>query len=217
MTEELDWSCGEILKTLKDLKLNKNTIVVFTSDNGPYGVAAPPLHGGKGSTWEAGFRVPLIIRWPGQIDKGSVCNEMATMMDFYPTLAHIIGAQIPADRKIDGYDILPLLTDKNAKSPYPFLCYYGRDGRLAAIRKGDWKLHLLEPSERWAGKQPVKEALLDQRPSTPLPWLYNLASDIGEINNIAESNPDIVRELTELALSLDTELTNELRPAYADK
>lgn len=217
MIEELDWSCGEIFRTLKEAGIQKNTIVVFTSDNGPHGVAAPPLHGGKGSTWEAGFRVPLIVRWPKKISKGSECHEMATMMDFLPTLAGIIGAPLPAGRKTDGHNILPLLTEKNAKSPYSYLCYYGRDGQLAAIRKGDWKLHLLEPSERWAGKQPVKEALLDKKPSTPLPWLYNLSSDIGEVNNIADQHPGIVKELTELALSLDEELTNELRPAYVEK
>jgi len=216
MIEELDWSCGEIFKTLKEEGLQKNTIVVFTSDNGPSGVAAPPLHGGKGSTWEAGFRVPLIVRWPGKIKKGSLCNEVATMMDFLPTLSGIIGALLHESRKIDGHDILPLLTDKKAKTPYSFLCYYGRDGNIAAIRKGEWKLHLLEPSERWAGKQPIKEALLDTKPSTPLPWLYNLTTDIGEVNNVADQYPGIVKELTELAHSVDSELTNELRPAYAE-
>jgi len=216
MIEELDWSCGEILKELDDSGLSKNSIVVFTSDNGPSGVAAPPLHGGKGSTWEAGFRVPLIVRWPNRIAGGRVCHEMATMMDFLPTLAGITGTRIPDDRKLDGHNILPLLTKRNAKSPYQYLCYYGRDGKLAAIRMGQWKLHLLEPSERWAGKQPVKEALLDTRPSVPLPWLYNLTSDIGETHNIADSNPEIVRQLTEMALFVDSELTNELRPSYIE-
>jgi len=217
MIEELDWSCGEILKELEDSGLSKNTIVVFTSDNGPSGVAAPPLHGGKGSTWEAGFRVPLIVRWPNKIAGGRVCHEMATMMDFFPTLAGITDTRIPADRKLDGHNILLLLTKRNAKSPYQFLCYYGRDGQLAAIRMGQWKLHLLEPSERWAGKQPVKEALLDTRPSVPLPWLYNLSSDIGETHNIADSNPEIVKQLTEMALSVDSELTRELRPSYNEE
>ena len=216
MIEELDWSCGEILKELEDAGLSKNTIVVFTSDNGPSGVAASPLHGGKGSTWEAGFRVPLIVRWPKQIKGGRVCYEMATMMDFLPTLAGITGTRIPTDRKLDGHNILPLLTKRKAKSPYQFLCYYGRDGQLAAIRMGQWKLHLLEPSERWAGNQPVKEALLDTRPSDPLPWLYNLSSDIGETKNIAASNPKIVTQLKDLALSLDSELTDQLRPAYVE-
>ncbi|MFZ2341370.1 MAG: hypothetical protein WAW07_16800 [Bacteroidales bacterium] len=101
------------------------------------------------------------------------------MMDFLPTLSGIIGATLPEGREIDGQNIFPLLTDKKARPHYSYLCYYGRDGNLAAIRKGEWKLHLLEPSERWAGKQPVKE-------------------------------------LTELALSVDKELTYELRPAYVE-
>jgi arylsulfatase A len=214
MTEELDWSCGEILKELKDDKLIDNTIVIFTSDNGPSGVAATPLHGGKGSTWEGGFREPLIMYWSRHIPAGSICHEMATMMDFLPTISRITGAQIPSDRKIDGYDLLPLITNKNTKSQYEFLCYYGRDGMLAAIRMGKWKLHLLEPSEKWAGKQPIAEALLNTKPSTPLPWLYNLSSDIGETQNVAKANPKIVIKLREVAFSFDSILTNEIRPKY---
>lgn len=217
MTEELDWSCGEIIEGLKDAGILDNTIVIFTSDNGPSGVAATPLHGGKGSTWEGGFREPLIVRWPGRIPAGSVCHEMATMMDFLPTLAGITGVHIPTDRKIDGRDIFPLMTDKNAKSSYSFLCYYGRDGELAAIRKGKWKLHLLGPSEKWAGKQPVIEALLNTKPATPLPWLYDLSSDIGETHNIAGANPKIVRQLRKLALSFNSTLSTEIRPAYVEK
>lgn len=217
MTEELDWSCGEIIKELKNAGILDNTIVIFTSDNGPSGVSAPPLHGGKGSTWEAGFRVPLIVRWPENIKAGSTCNEVATMMDLMPTLVKLAGANIPDDRKLDGFDIFPLLTKQNAKSPYSFLCYYGRDGNLAAIRQGSWKLHLLEPSEKWAGKQPVKEALLDTKPTTPLPWLYNLSTDIGETKNVADSNPEIVNKLKEIALKFDNELTSELRPAFIEK
>jgi len=217
MTEELDWSCGEILKELKDAGILDNTIVIFTSDNGPSGVAASPLHGGKGSTWEAGFREPLIVRWPGHIPAGSICHEMATMMDFLPTLANISGARIPADRIIDGKDMSQLLTNKNAKSSYSFLCYYGRDGELAAIRKGKWKLHFLEPSEKWAGKQPIVEALLNTKPTTPLPWLYDLRNDIGETHNIAASNLKIVRQLTKLATTFDTKLSAEIRTAYVEK
>ena len=217
MTEELDWSCGEILKELKDAGILDNTIVIFTSDNGPSGVAAQPLHGGKGSTWEAGFREPLIVQWPGRISAGSICHEMATMMDFLPTFAHITGAKIPSDRIIDGKDMFPLMTHKNAKSSYSFLYYYGRDGELAAIRKGKWKLHLLEPSEKWAGKQPVVEALLNTKPTTPLPWLYDLSKDIGETHNISDANPKIVRQLKKMASSFDTKLSAEIRPTYIEK
>lgn len=215
MIEELDWSCGVIIDELKSAGIEKNTIIVFTSDNGPSGVAAPPLHGGKGSTWEAGFRVPLIVKWPGNIMKGKVNDEIATMMDFVPTFSSVCGYKIP-DIKLDGHDILPLLTKKNAKTPYRFIVYYGRDGQLAAIRKGEWKLHLLEPSERWAGKQPAKEALLDTRPITPLPWLYNLSTDIGETSNIAEEHPEVIKELASTAILLDQELEKELRPAFRE-
>ncbi|WP_416866568.1 MAG: sulfatase [Imperialibacter sp.] len=214
MTEELDWSCGEIVKELEKHGILDNTIVIFTSDNGPAGVAAAPLHGGKGSTWEAGFRVPLIVRWPEKIKAGSVSHELATMMDFYPTIAKIVGAKVSKERAIDGHNILPLLTGDRAKSEYEFLCYYGRDGKLAAIRQGDWKLHLAEPSERWAGKQPVEEALLNTRPTTALPWLYNLSTDIGETKNVESAHPDVVEKLRKTAASFDATLDAQLRPKY---
>ncbi|WP_339786318.1 sulfatase [uncultured Imperialibacter sp.] len=214
MTEELDWSCGEIVKELEKHGILDNTIVIFTSDNGPAGVAAAPLHGGKGSTWEAGFRVPLIVRWPEKIKAGSVSHELATMMDFYPTIAKIVGAKVSKERAIDGHNILPLLTGDTAKSEYEFLCYYGRDGKLAAIRQGDWKLHLAEPSERWAGKQPVEEALLNTRPTTALPWLYNLSTDIGETKNVESAHPDVVEKLRKTAASFDATLDAQLRPKY---
>jgi len=214
MTEELDWSCGEIVKELEKHGILDNTIVIFTSDNGPAGVAAAPLHGGKGSTWEAGFRVPLIVRWPEKIKAGSVSHELATMMDFYPTIAKIVGAKVSKERAIDGHNILPLLTGDRAKSEYEFLCYYGRDGKLAAIRQGDWKLHLAEPSERWAGKQPMEEALLNTRPTTALPWLYNLSTDIGETKNVESAQPDVVEKLRKTAASFDATLDAQLRPKY---
>jgi arylsulfatase A-like enzyme len=102
MIQEIDWSCGEILKTIKELGLDDNTLVIFTSDNGQAGVAAPPLHGGKGSSWEAGFRVPFVARWPKQIPAGTVCKELTTIMDMLPTIAPLAGAEAPQGRKIDG-------------------------------------------------------------------------------------------------------------------
>jgi arylsulfatase A len=214
MVEELDWSCGEIMKSLSEAGILQNTIVIFTSDNGPYNVAATPLHGGKGSTWEGGFRVPFIVRWPKAVAAGRVCNEMATMMDLLPTLASLAGSKLPSDHKIDGYNILPLLTNKKDSSLYHFFYYYDYYGNIAAIRQGKWKLHLLEPREKYAGKQLIKEALLDTRPSTPLPWLYDLSSDIGETKNIAASNPEVVEHLRKQALTFDSTLTTEIRPAY---
>ncbi|MBN1789079.1 MAG: sulfatase [Bacteroidales bacterium] len=213
---ELDWGIGEVLHILEEEGLMNNTLIVFTSDNGPSDIAAPPLHGGKGSTWEAGFRVPLIVKWPGVIPAGSLCHEMATMMDFMPTLARLAGATVPTDREIDGHDIWPLITGKKSKSPYKAFYYFGRDGKLAAMREGKWKVHLLAPSEMWAGKQPVKEALLDTKPAVEPPWLYDLSSDIGETKNVAAENKKITDKLIKKAQAFDRELEARIRPAYAE-
>jgi len=214
MIEEIDWSCGEILKTIKELGLDENTLVIFTSDNGQAGVAAQPLHGGKGSSWEAGFRVPFVARWPKRIPAGAVCEEFATIMDMLPTIAPLAGAVATTDRKIDGKDIWPLLSGKpDARSEYDAFFYYVRDSQLSAVRQGKWKLHLRVPSERWAGKLP-KEALLDTKPSTSLPWLYDLNEDISETKNVAEDNPEVVESLTKLAKEFDRKLSKEIRPAY---
>ena len=218
MVEELDWSCGEIYKELKNAGLLDNTIIIFTSDNGPSGVAAPPLHGAKGSTWEGGFRVPCIIRWPNIIPAGSTCNELVTAMDFLPTLIPLAGGKVANDKKkIDGYNIYPLLTNKEAKTPYPFFCYYNREGNLSAIRAGRWKLHLLEPSERWAGKVPRKEALLDTKPTSPLPWLYDLNTDVGETKSVISSHKDIYQKLQSIASDFDSSLEREQRIAFSKK
>lgn len=214
MTEELDWSCGEVLKTLKELNLDKNTLVIFTSDNGPYARPAPPLHGGKGSTWEAGSREPCIFRWPGKIAAGSVCHEIASLRDIAPTLAAIVGASMPADRTCDGHNILPLLTgEPGAKSQTLQTCYYSRGGTLSAIREGDWKLHLVEPEETWWGTI-ANGGLLETKPSTPPPWLYNLHDDVGETHNVAAEHPDIVARLQKEALDFDHDLDAHIRPAY---
>ena len=214
MIQEIDWSCGEILKTIKELGLDEKTLVVFTSDNGQAGVAAQPLHGGKGSSWEAGFRVPFVARWTKRIPAGAVSDQFATIMDMLPTLAPLAGAEVPADRKIDGKNIWPLLSGKpEARSEYDAFFYYVRDSQLSAVRQGKWKLHVRAPSERWAGKLP-REALLATKPKAVPPWLYDLNADIGETKNVAEENPQVVRSLTNLAKEFDRKLSEEMRPAY---
>lgn len=216
MVQELDWSVGEVVRVLKELGLEQNTIVVFTSDNGQHGVAAPPLHGGKGSTWEAGQRVPCIVRWPGQAPAGSVSSEMAVIFDFYPTFAGIVGVGLPQDRPIDGKDIEPLLkSPQTAKSPDESFVYYSRESLACAIRMGKWKLHVVAPVERWAGKLPVKEALLDTKPTGPLPWLYDLESDVGETKNVAAENPAVVEKLKKALEETDRVLTEGMRPQYS--
>lgn len=174
----IDWSTGVILAELKRLGIDENTLVVFTSDNGSrndYGDSNGVLRGTKGTTWEGGQRVPCIARWPGTIPGGRTCGEVATAMDFLPTFAGIAGASVPADRIIDGKDILPLLTDDDAGSPHKEF-FYHHHSRLEAVRVGDYKLHVRKK----------EGAILE---------LYNLRDDIGEQENLADAMPEKVAEL----------------------
>jgi len=169
--EEVDWSTGQILDTIRKLGLAENTMVIFTSDNGGAGgCVSKPLRGGKGSTWEGGMREPTLAWWPGTIPAKSTCDEIATTMDLLPTFAALGGGKVPGDRVIDGKDIVPLLLGRaNAKSPHKAFFYYWRNN-LRAVRSGEWKLHT-------NGQ------------------LYNLKKDIGERKNVAKQNPDIVTRL----------------------
>lgn len=197
---EVDASVGRILRTLKDLKLDKKTLVVFTSDNGPwrpYGnhAGSPgPFREGKGTTFEAGMREPGIFWWPGQIPAGKVCREMATTMDLLPTLASISGALLP-EKPIDGHDIGRLLrSEPGAKSPYKWFFYWWPD-ELQAIRSGDWKLHV--PHKHRHQTQP---AGTDGKPAGEVTKeiglsLFDLRTDPGESNNVADQHPDTVRRL----------------------
>jgi arylsulfatase A-like enzyme len=172
--ECVDWSVSVILWELKRLGLDENTIVVFTSDNGSrgdHGGSNAPLRGRKGQTLEGGMRVPCIVRWPGVVPAGRVSGEVATAMDLLPTLAALAGAAAPADRIIDGKDIRPiLLGEEGAESPYDAFFYYMKND-LEAVRCGRWKLHLKSGE------------------------LYDLVADIGETENVADANPEVVREL----------------------
>ena len=157
----MDWSTGEILKALKGLGIDERTLVIYTSDNGPAPGSAGPLRGKKGSTWEGGMREPCLMRWPGKIPAGTVCSEVATIMDLLPTLAHLAGAKVPTDRVIDGKDIRPLITAQpGAKTPYEAFFYHTAQGQLAAVRSGKWKLHVKvpRPRRRWPkpGEKPHK-------------------------------------------------------------
>ena len=169
--EEADWSVGEVLKTLREEGLASNTLVVFTSDNGPAGrLSAGPLRGKKGSAFEGGHREPTVVWWPGTIPVGTSRDELVTAMDLYPTFAGLAGAAIPDDRTIDGKDIAPLLLGAvGAKTPHDRF-FYQQGGKLAAVRSGDWKLFL-------SGE------------------LYNLKADLGEKNNVAGTNPEVVKRL----------------------
>jgi len=189
-TEEIDWSTGEILATLKKLGVDDNTLVIFTSDNGAasrWGGSNLPLSGYKGSTMEGGMREPCVMRWPGKIPAGKKCDELASTLDLLPTLARLAGTKAPEDRIIDGKDIWPLMVGKRgAKSPHEAFYYYRMD-QLQAVRSGKWKLHL-----------PYETGKKNQRTRAPLK-LYDLEADIGETTNVAEEHPELVERLTALA------------------
>ncbi|MCK5001201.1 MAG: sulfatase, partial [Anaerohalosphaera sp.] len=173
--EEIDWNTGRILDCIKELGLDKNTYVIFTSDNGPWwiqkdhGGSAFPLRGAKTSTWEGGFRVPCILRAPGNIPAGTVCDEITSTMDILPTLASLAGTDIPADRVIDGHNITSLIHGrKGAKSPTRAFFYYANT-HLQAVRSGKWKLHLPRQAQppwcpQWAVHIDPKDAIEIKRP-----------------------------------------------------
>jgi arylsulfatase A len=202
---EIDWSVGEILAALKKHQLDDNTLVIFTSDNGPwlsYGHhagSAGALREGKGTSWDGGVRVPFLARWPGKIPAGTVCREPAMTIDLLPTLAKLANADLPKHR-IDGRDIWPLLSgQKDAKSPQEaYYFYWGRD--LQAVRSGPWKLHFPHSYRSMAGKDGGKDGqpALYADAKTPLA-LFDLAKDIGETTNVAEQHPEVVEKLKKLA------------------
>ena len=160
-------------------------MVLFTSDNGPWldkgkdGGVAHPLRGGKFSCLEGGVREPTIAWWPGRITAGSTCDAMMSEMDVLPTLVNLAGGTIPADKKIDGLDVWPLLSGKSRKSPHEALFYFAGN-KLQGVRADEWKL------------------LNGQ--------LYNLATDIGEKTNVAEKNPEVVQRLQSFMDMMDKDL-----------
>ena len=193
---ELDWSAGEIIKTLKEEGIYENTIFIFTSDNGPAKGSAKPLRGKKAQTWEGGQRVPGIITWPIKIPNGKVTDEFVSTLDLFPTLAKISNSKIPTGIKTDGIDISEFLLDPDAKTlaERPFY-FYARNGVLEAIRLGEWKLHL-KKSIGWNEKSEGEFQAA----------LYNLNLDIGEKDNVATHHPEIVTKLSELATAFDAKL-----------
>ncbi len=209
---EIDWSVGEILAALKKHGLDEQTLVIFTSDNGPwlsYGShagSAGPLREGKGTTWDGGQREPCIMRWPGKIPAGAVCREPAATIDLLPTLARLAGAELPR-QPIDGLDIWPLISAQaGARSPHEALYFYW-DRHLQAVRSGQWKLHFAHPYRTLAGKpggSEGKPAAYSQG-ETGLA-LFDLEKDVGETTNVADRHPQVVERLRRLADKARAEL-----------
>lgn len=189
--EEIDWSVGEIIKTLKENRLDKNTLVVFTSDNGPWlpykqkAGTAGPLRDGKGSHCEGGFRVPCIM-WGGMVEPGYVTN-MGSTLDLLPTFCEMAGVSLPTDRVYDGKSLLSMLKDPTDSVRDVFYFYRGSD--LYAVRKGQYKLHFMNKPAY--GSTP--KVIYDK------PVLYDLGTDPEEKFNIADKYPNLVDELTEIA------------------
>lgn len=211
--EEIDWSTGQIMAALERLGLEKNTLVIYLSDNGPWlsygnhGGSARPLREGKTTSWEGGTRVPFIARWPGQIPAGKVSDEVAMSIDLLPTIGKLIGATLPG-HKVDGLDIWPLFTAqpgaKNPHEAYFFYCVpFGQwtGAQLEAVRSGPWKLVLPHSYRTLAGNPPGADGMpakYQPRAITEAE-LYNVADDIGEQTNVAAQHPLIVNRLLALA------------------
>ncbi|MBT7981520.1 MAG: sulfatase [Akkermansiaceae bacterium] len=197
--EEIDWSVGQILKSIKETGIDQKTLVIYTSDNGPWkldrgrGGSAYPLRGYKFQTYEGGMRVPCIMRWPGKVPEGTSCDEVAASIDLMPTIAKLAGAKILKDRKIDGKDIWPLMSGtEGAVSPHDMYYYY-KGNRLESARHGKWKI-------RRSGKKSQSVEL------------YDLDSDISETKNLAKENEALVKDMIKKMNLFDEDLKKSQRP-----
>jgi arylsulfatase A-like enzyme len=218
--EEIDASVGEVLRALEAAGVDRHTLVIFTSDNGPwlsYGDhagSAGPLREGKGTCWEGGVRVPCIMRWPGKIPAGTTCGAMLMTIDLFPTIGRLVGAELPK-HPIDGLDVWPLLAgEPGAINPHEAYLYYYEVNQLHAVASGDgrWKLQLPHAYRSLAGAPgghggiPAKY-IQKQITQTEL---YDLESDIGETTDVAVRHPDIVRRLLDVAERARADLGDSL-------
>ncbi|HCR31568.1 MAG TPA: arylsulfatase [Opitutae bacterium] len=206
--QELDWSVGEMMGALEETGITENTIVIFTSDNGPTkNEYAQPYRGSKYVTFEGGHRVPFILSWPEKIKTGSVSSAKIHAMDLFPTLSDIIETELPSNRQFDGESLLPLINggSLNRSADAPF--YYYNCENLQAVRMGEWKLHLPREEKQipfWDRNKQVSQF--------GQPLLYNLQTDPGESQNVADSNPEVVSEILGLAQKTRRELGEFMRP-----
>lgn len=208
MVSLLDKYVGEVRQELKDLGIDDNTIVIFTSDNGPHmeGGADPeffnsngPLRGFKRDLYEGGVRVPMIVRYPNHIQAGTTSNHISAFWDIMPTLAELTKTEIPADEDTDGISLLPTLLNKGKQKEHEYLYWeFHEGGGRLALRQGDWKMVVLNAKSK--DKEKVE--------------LYNLSNDLGETNNLAEGNPERTKAMYEKMKSLRIE--SDIFPFYSN-
>ena len=216
--QEIDDGIGRIMETLKSNGLDKNTIVIFTSDNGPwlnYGNHAGNPGGfreGKGTTYEGGHRVPLIVRWKGNIPSGQICNQLVSAIDIMPSIASICKLQLP-ENKIDGVSLVSIFKgDMNATPRKNFLYYY-RKNSLEAVRRDNWKLVFEHPSRSYLDQAPGKDGYPGNTPeNVMMPYaLYDLRRDPSEAYDVKDQNPLIVSELNKLAEEARKDLGDDIQ------
>ncbi len=214
---EIDWSVGEVLKAIKELKLDKKTLIIFTSDNGPwinYGNHAGSSGGlreGKGTSFEGGQRVPCLMRWSGTIPEGYVCNKMISGIDLLPTLAAIAEAPLP-EKRIDGVNLIELMKGDQTTNPRKSFWYYYRKNNLEAVSNGNWKLVFPHPGRTYLGFEPGKDGnpgMVNENFSFE-GGLYDLRRDPGERYNVMESYPEIVKELEKIGAEAREDLGDDL-------
>ena len=202
---ELDHSTGRIMQALRDANVDDNTLVVFTSDNGPARVGSTGgLNGGKYCTMEGGHRVPGIFRWPGVIPPGQVSDVTLTSMDLLPLFCELADVKSPSDRKIDGKNIAPILKGESTASPHEFLYFYNGTN-LQAVREGDWKLHLPRTAQDqpfWSKKPDKTKGFVTLNE----PRLFDLKSDVNEKHDVADRYPEVVARLQMQAEAIRAEL-----------
>jgi arylsulfatase A-like enzyme len=201
--EEVDWSVGEVLKTIKSLGIEENTLVVFTSDNGAAVGSSLPLRAKKGSVYDGGIREPTVMWWPNQIPAGKTCREVAASIDLLPTLAKLSGGKL-SGRKIDGKDIWPLMSGKQgAKSPHEnYVLMHGP----GTVRSGKWKFY------PWREGKGGRRHDKTKNPSTDPVQLYDTLADIGETKNLAAKHPDVVKRMQTAYDSHIEEIKQHKRP-----
>ena len=202
---EIDWSIGEVMKALDKNGLTKNTLIIFTSDNGPWltfgnhAGSSGGLREGKGSAWDGGVKVPCIMSYPGVIAPGTVCNNLAATMDVLPTIAALTKSNLPKN-KIDGVTILSLLKQEPQANPRDNFVYYYDNNSLKAVRQGKWKLVFPHQSQTYKATDMGKDGFPGKYASVPVPMaLYDLSTDPGETLDVAKHNPTVVTALTSIA------------------